>query len=138
MMYIVSRVASYAWRRTSLFALSMLVVPSVAFAATPKNFQELAKTLVDLIGAATLVLMGFGLVMYLWGMAVNIPEFGDEKGAEKRKSYFFWGIIVLFLMISIWGILRLLQQTLFGTGGPDGPSPSSPTERSIFDEVVET
>ena len=132
MMYIVSRVASYAWRRTSLFALGMLVAPSVALAAAPKNFKELADLLVDLIGGATVVMMVFGLVMYLWGMAVNIPEFGDEKGAEKRKSFFFWGIIVLFLMVSIWGILRLLQDTLFG----DISSKPAPSERSIFDETV--
>lgn len=95
-------------------ALSTLLFPALALAA-PKDFKALAELLADLIGGATVVMMVFGLVMYLWGMAVNIPEFGDEKGAEKRKSYFFWGIIVLFLMISIWGILQLLENTLFGT-----------------------
>ena len=112
-------------------ALSILLFPALALAA-PKNFTELADLLVDLIGGATVVMMVFGLVMYLWGMAVNIPEFGDEKGAEKRKSFFFWGIIVLFLMVSIWGILRLLQDTLFG----DISSKPAPSERSIFDETV--
>jgi len=115
-------------------ALSVLLFPALAYAA-PKNFKELTEILVDLIGGATVVMMVFGLVMYLWGMAVNIPEFGDEKGAEKRKSFFFWGIIVLFLMVSIWGILQLLQNTLFGDN-TSGPPPSSPSERSIFEETV--
>ncbi|MEK7480229.1 MAG: hypothetical protein AAB665_02990 [Patescibacteria group bacterium] len=108
--------------------LSIVLFPALAYAA-PKNFSELAKLMVDLIEGATVVMMVFGLVMYLWGMAVNIPEFGDEKGAEKRKSFFFWGIIVLFLMVSIWGILRLLETTLFG----DISAKPAPSERSVFE-----
>ena len=115
-------------------ALSILLFPALALAA-PKNFKELTEILVDLIGGATVVIMVFGLVMYLWGMAVNIPEFGDEKGAEKRKSFFFWGIIVLFLMVSIWGILQLLQTTLFGDN-TSGPPSSSPSEPSVFEGTV--
>jgi hypothetical protein len=57
--------------------------------------------------------------MYFWGIATNIPHFGDEKGAEKRKSFFFWGLIILFVMVSIWGIIQLLQNTL-GVRDPTG------------------
>jgi hypothetical protein len=118
-------------------ALSVLLFPALALAA-PKTFSELAELLVNLISGATLVLITFGLVMYIWGMAVNIPEFGDEKGAEKRKSFFFWGIIILFVMISIWGILQLLQNTLFGDSSGESPSSGPSQQQSPFDEVIET
>jgi hypothetical protein len=26
-----------------------------------------------------------------------------------------WGVLALFVMVSIWGILRLLQDTVFGS-----------------------
>ena len=32
----------------------------------------------------------------------------------------FWGVIGLFLMVSIWGILHILQDTLFPTQSPTG------------------
>lgn len=132
MMDIVSRIAHRARRIGSLGALGILAAPSFAFAlSAPKNFKEFADLLVALMGTATAVVMIFGFVMYLWGMATNIPHLGDEKGAEKRKSFFFWGIIVLFVMVSIWGIVQLLQSTLFGDSlyGPSGPG------ETPFDEL---
>ncbi|GEM_PF-647988 len=132
---IVARLTHTARRIGSLGALGILGAPAIVLAATPKNFKELADLLTALIGTATAVLMVFGLVMYLWGMAVNIPEFGDEKGAEKRKSFFFWGIIVLFIMVSIWGIVQLLETTLFGDN-PYGGGSSEPSQ-DPFSEVIE-
>jgi hypothetical protein len=97
-----------------LLPLAALLLPSVVLAA-PRTFEELANQMAGLIDNATFVLIAFGLVVYFWGLAVNIPHFGDEKGAEKVRAYFFWGIIVLTVMLSIWGIVQILQNTLFGS-----------------------
>lgn len=102
-----------------VFPASVLATPMLAFAAAPRTFQELACNVADLIDTATFTLIVFGLVAYFWGIATNIPHFGDEKGAEKRKSFFFWGLIILFVMVSIWGIIQLLQGTL-GVKDPSG------------------
>jgi hypothetical protein len=95
-----------------------LLVPTLAFAQAPRTFSELANTIVEILDVATFTLIILGLVIYFWGIAVNIPHFGDEEGAEKRKGFFVWGIVILFVMVSIWGIIQLLQNTLFGGSGP--------------------
>ena len=87
-------------------------VPSATFAAA-NTFQELAIQVVSLMDVATFTLITFGLLWYFWGMIKSIPHFGDEKGAERRTGFFWWGIIVIFVMVSIWGIIQLLQNTLF-------------------------
>ncbi len=107
-----------------LLASLVLFAPTLALAA-PRNFSELANMLVGLISTATGVLIVFALVAYFYGVATNIPHFGSEKGAEKIKSYFFWGILILFVMVSIWGIVELLQNTLFG-GSPNAPNNGAP------------
>lgn len=94
-------------------AVVLLIAPAIAYAAAPRTFQELAVDIVDILDAATIVLVVAGIVVYFYGVSTNILNFSDE-GGEKLKAYFFWGIIVLFVMVSIWGILRLLQNTLFG------------------------
>ena len=94
-------------------ALSVLATPAVAFAA-PRTFQGLANVLVNILNQATSVLIVAGIVVYFYGISTNILKFG-EGDREKFKNYFFWGIIVLFVMVSIWGILRLLQSSLFGS-----------------------
>jgi len=90
-------------------------VPGVALAASPRNFQELASLVVTLLNGATGVLIVGGIAVYFYGISTNILKFG-EGDTEKLKNYFVWGIIVLFVMVSIWGILHLLQSTLFGSG----------------------
>jgi len=108
----------------SSLSLAVLLAPASAFAAA-RNFSELAATIVNILNTGTGVLILLGLVTYFWGVASNIPHFGDEKGAEKMKAYFFWGIIVLFVMVSIWGIVQILQNTLFG-GAPFHPTTGEP------------
>ena len=116
----------------SVLSSGILFLPFATLAA-PNTFQDLAFDVVELIDMATMTLIVFGLVAYFWGMAINIPHFGDEKGAEKRRSFFFWGIIVLFVMVSIWGIVQLLQNTLFGNS-PFDPATGEP---AVFCEGFE-
>ena len=97
----------------------LLFAPAVVFAA-PQTFQQLSNVIVNLLDNATAVLVVAGIVVYFYGVSTNILNFSDDSG-EKLKAYFFWGIIVLFVMVSIWGILRLLQDTLFG-GNQFSPS----------------
>lgn len=96
-----------------LSAVAVLALPVVASAEAARTFQELSVDIVDILDATTAVLIVAGIVVYFYGVSTNILNF-SENGAEKVKAYFFWGIIVLFVMVSIWGILRLLQDTLFG------------------------
>ena len=115
-------------------ATLLLLAPAVAFAAA-RNFQELSNSLVFLLDNATAVLVLAGIVVYFYGISTNILKFSDD-GGEKAKAYFFWGIIVLFVMLSIWGILRLLQNTLFGGGNQF--SPTSPTTQQTTDGAFQS
>ena len=114
--------------RTFLLSFGITLLPTVALAA-PQTFYDLAQIIVQLFNNAVLVLITFGLVAYFWGIAMNVGHFGDEKGQEKLKAYFFWGILILFVMVSIWGIVNLLEATLFPGAGPDGTGPG-PSQQS--------
>ena len=110
-------------KRIHRFALFLLTLasPSVAFAA-PRNFAELAETVVRIIDTGTGVLIVLAFVVYFWGISQNILDFEDDP--EKRRAYFFWGLVALFAMVSIWGIIGLLQNTLFGGGAVGGSVPA--------------
>ncbi|MEK7068816.1 MAG: hypothetical protein AAB947_00370 [Patescibacteria group bacterium] len=118
-------VVVYSTRFIRPLLLSYLFFPTHALAVA-STFQELAFDIVDIIDAATVALVVFALVVYFWGIAVNIPHFGGEKGGEKQKAFFFWGLLVLFVMVSIWGIIQLLQNSLFSDNSFN-PSTGSPT-----------
>lgn len=110
-------------------AASLLLVPAVASAA-PRTFSEAVNLLVTIIDTGTGLLILAGIVVYFWGISTNILKMKDE-GSQAFKAYFIWGIIAIFVMVSIWGIIELLQNTIFGgdyyspnVGSPGGGAPS--------------
>jgi len=112
-------------RAFSLVAL--LFVPSVVLAA-PMTFQGLVNELVGILDLATFTLIIFGIVVYFWGIASGILHMGEDEKGEKKKALFFWGLIVIFVMVSIWGIIQLLQNTLFGGSATD---PAAGTQQTL-------
>src|SRR5262245_6101528 len=111
--------------RTTLIVASALI-PSVALAA-PRTFAELADMTAGILNATTAVLIIAGVAIYFYGISINILNFHEDR--EKFRNYFFWGVIVLFVMVSVWGIVYLVQNTLFGNnsfnatnGAPQDPS----------------
>ena len=103
--------------------LALLVSPAIALAAAPRNFMELVNLLVTIMNAAVIVLVTLGLVTFLYGVSTSIYE-AKDKGGEKLRSYVVWGILILFVMVSIWGILEVLKNTFLEDSPFDGGTPS--------------
>ncbi len=55
------------------------------------------------------VIMGLALLVFLWGVFKFIRAEGDEK--EQGRKFLIWGIVGLFVMVSIWGLVSILQYT---------------------------
>ena len=91
----------------------VMLSPSIVLAATPRTFSDLANLAVSLLDAGAGLLITTALVIYLFGISRSIYKAGEE-GKEALRTYVLWGILTIFIMISIWGILQLLQNTLFG------------------------
>lgn len=102
-----------------IFSIAILLSPAVALAA-PRTFLELTQMLIGIINAGIGVAIVLGLVIYFYGIATNIPTDGHGTGAENLRTHLTWGLIALFVMVSVWGIVGLVRNTLFGGGG--GPS----------------
>lgn len=101
-----------------IIAVATYVAPAISYAAAPRNLVELANMLANLFnsGATFLILLAF--ILYLGGVTVFLyrKESGEVWGKEFR-ALILWGIAALFVMVSIWGIIKLLQETLFGNNG---------------------
>ncbi len=87
-------------------------LPSIAFAATPTTFCELVKFIVSILNGLTALMVLAALVAYLYGIMIHMKDVG-ESSRTKLKNVILWGFVGLFVMVSIWGILRVLQATFF-------------------------
>ncbi len=76
-------------------------------------------TLLTYLFPLILALSVIWIVWYIFRYAVAGGE--DEK--SKAKTHIIWGIVGLFIMVSIWGLVSILTRTfqLNGTG-PIGPT----------------
>ncbi len=103
-----------------LIGLSLLA-PTFAFAALQgiKDLLGSFKTILQLIQP---IVIGLAFVYFFWGMGQFIlKDAGNEKSREEGKKKMLWGIIALFVVISIWPILGFISRTL-GIG-PIAPIP---------------
>ncbi len=98
-------------------ALALLPV-----AAHAETLGGILSTVGQLIGAATPIVVALALVFFFWGLAMFILSSGDEKKKE-AISVMIYGIIALFVMVSIWGIINVLQTTFNVQAGSDIRAP---------------
>jgi heme/copper-type cytochrome/quinol oxidase subunit 2 len=58
--------------------------------------------------------------VFLWGIVVYLTAAGDESKIEGGRKYIIWGLIALFIMLAVWGIVQILVATfgITGTGIP--------------------
>jgi len=64
------------------------------------------------------IIAALALLFFFWGLATFILAAGDEEKRKSGKQMMIWGIVALFVMAAIWGIIQFLGG-LFGvqTGG---------------------
>jgi hypothetical protein len=88
-----------------------------------------ADTLFDVLGffgwvlgslAGSLMLLAF--VVFFYGLAKFILASGDPKAAQEGKGVMIWGVVALFVLISIMGIIGFLERSL-GTDSNPGAIP---------------
>jgi hypothetical protein len=63
------------------------------------------------------VLIALAVVYFFWGLVTYIRASGDEKARAAGKSQMLWGIIAIAVMVSIFGLVAWLQNTLGIQGG---------------------
>ena len=78
---------------------------------TPTNIKDLVNIFINLINPLLLLLAGLSLVIFFKGLVSFIWRSGDEKAIEEGKSLMIWGLVGLFVMVALWGILDFAYST---------------------------
>jgi len=72
----------------------------------------LKKIEVAIINPLLYFMMGLALVYFLWGVVEYLMH-GDEPDARATGTqHIIWGIIGLTIMVSVFGIMRLIESTI--------------------------
>ena len=90
-----------------LFALPMFV-----FAQNLGSFNTFLANVGKLVANATPIVFGLSLLFFFWGLARFILAAGDADAQKEGKNIMIWGVVALFVMASVWGLVGFLQDNL--------------------------
>ena len=77
------------------------------FAGLVAHFIELLALFVPIIFALTIVVLTWG-ILKAW-----VINGGDEAAVEEGKKMALIGVVALVFMFGIWGIVAMLQDSIF-------------------------
>ena len=110
--------------KLQIFILSFLTAPLFAYA----DLFTVIDLGVDFFAQLIPIFISAAILVFFWGIVKFIANAGDEKAIEDGKKFMIWGLVGLFVIISMWGIIGFLQETLaIGNIGSVGSGPSIPT-----------
>src|SRR3989344_7230179 len=96
-------------KKFSYLAVASLVFPLSAAAAitTVWDIFGFIKRILD---AALPLIIAIAVVWFIWGIFMYVVAVDDEKKSA-AKDKIIYGIVGLFIMISVWGLVNILVRT---------------------------
>lgn len=119
--------------KQSTVIISFILATPLLVLAAPTTLSELSDLIVSWFNASTGVLIIAGIVVYFYGITGGMFKIQSGEMRQGVTTQLIWGVIAIFVMVSIWGILSLLQATIFGldSSSPSSGAPQTPGE-SLF------
>jgi hypothetical protein len=78
------------------------------------NFADLVDAFIEIISLAIPLIFTLTLIIIVWKVIdAWIINGGDESKVEEGKNTILVGVLALVVMSGIWGILSILQSSLF-------------------------
>jgi FtsH-binding integral membrane protein len=101
----------------------LALVPQYASAQTGfQNIFAALETVEGLISKLIPLVIGAAVLVFLWGILKFVIASSEEDKAKGRQ-FMIWGVIGLFVMVSVWGLVNFFRNTLGLTGGANTPPP---------------
>ena len=103
--------------------------PLLAFARA--NLDSLIAQFVRYLNMALPILISIAVIWFVWQVILYTIS-SDEDKKKQAKSGIIWGIVGLFVIVSVWGLVNFLSTTLdVGTGGGPTSIPELPSVPGI-------
>lgn len=89
-----------------------MAMPLAASAQSLQPLANLIGAIARLVGALVPVLITLALVVFFFGLVRYLLKAGGADGTKNNRDLMIWGLVTLFVMVSVWGIVRLAQDAL--------------------------
>jgi hypothetical protein len=70
-----------------------------------------------LMNAIVPLFVALAVVGFIYGIIKYFLNPDNEEKRKDGKSFMIWGLVALFVMVSIWGLVGILSNTFLNGGG---------------------
>lgn len=78
------------------------------------DFEGFVREIIDLINLAIPVLIGIALVLFFAGVVRFLYRSGDHHTKTEDREILVWGLVAIFVLVSVWGIVNFLKESFLG------------------------
>lgn len=102
-----------------LSVVVLIAIPLVTFGA--EGLEGLIDKINNVLKAVVPLLIALAVVFFLWGVLKFVTAGGDEEKRAQGRDTMIYGIIAIFVMVSVWGLVKILEDT-FKVGNKPVPA----------------
>ncbi len=106
-------------------AFVLTVLPNVAGAQSGgfQNLDSALTSIANLIQKLIPLVIGAAVLVFLWGILKFVIASDSEDRAAAR-NFMIFGVVALFVMVSVWGLVNFFRNTLGVNGSVNTPPPA--------------
>lgn len=83
---------------------------------TPQNFRDFICISLKLVRLTVIYAASSAVLAFIWGLSKFILASGSEEKIADGKWIMKWGVIGLFFMFSVWGVVQVVATGILGPG----------------------
>ncbi len=93
-----------------ILIVSFFVFPMVVFGAV-SDANSLFALVNEILGKVLPIIIAIAVIWFIYNVFMYAIV-GDEEKKALAKNNMIWGIVALFVMVSVWGLVNILGGTL--------------------------
>ncbi|KKR37266.1 MAG: hypothetical protein UT97_C0012G0006 [Parcubacteria group bacterium GW2011_GWC2_40_31] len=76
------------------------------------DVYELVDTVNAILSSIVPIIIAIAVIIFLIGVLKYVRAGEDEEERKKAKGLMIFGVIALFVMVSVWGLVNIIRGTL--------------------------
>ena len=111
-----------------LASLSFALLPVLTFAQSGSftSIDNSLTTISNFINRLIPFVIGLAVLIFIIGLIQFVTSGGDEEKRKAARDTIIWGIIIIFVMTSVWGLVNILGSTFNLQNGAPTNLPTVP------------
>ncbi|HDQ16762.1 MAG TPA: hypothetical protein ENN31_01405 [Candidatus Vogelbacteria bacterium] len=108
-----------------LSLLDVLFLPSMTL-AQEGTIQNAVEVFGGIIALLIPIMIALGIVIFFYGLAMYLLKAGEEEGQRGARNLMIYGVVAVFVMVSIWGLVAMIRESFGVESDTDLPIPQVP------------